>query len=132
VHGVAIGGLLDVEIAHRVCTGCIVEQHIHVVFPVEIRHPDRGIVDCPIRFGEIIVWEIGEFTEHGPQHTFPIALQFNILSLGHLFDFSRSLAGEFGLNRLFFQLELLCGQGIGQIIIFPNQFWVIGKTVRPR
>jgi len=126
---VAVRGLLDVVVAHRVGARGFVEQQVHEVVAVEIGHPHGRIVHSAIRLRDGVVVEVGELAEDGPDCTFAFAGQLDILAARHLGDLpiGVAFAVEPGLQRLLFQLFLLIAQRICPVVapLAANLLWLV-------
>ncbi len=64
---------------------------------VEIGHPQRGVVERTVRLGNIVMREIGELAEHGPDRTLTLAGELDELTARHLIGLAIGLAVKLGL-----------------------------------
>jgi hypothetical protein len=134
---VAARGELLVEVGHRVHAGGRVVEHLVVVRPGEVLHPDGGVVDLAVGLGDLVVPQrlaaVGELAEDGPDGVGVLLRQLDVLAIGDLDDLVRSarggLAPEDLLPRGGALLALLVGERAGQVVRAVDRGVGCGTTV---
>ncbi len=72
--------------------------------------------------------EISKLTHNGPDHTLAFQGKLYILTTGNFLGLAVGFAVQLGLKSLLFKLQLMCGQGIGQIVLHLGISRVIAPT----
>ena len=125
VDGVPPGRLLDVEGAHRVRPGTLVEQQIQEVVAAEVGLPDRRVVHGAVGLRDVVVGEVLELAQHRPHRALAFPSQLDVLASRHLERAAARLAVQLRLERPRLERELPARERVWKIVAAPDAHGVI-------